>query len=171
MLKYFKINKNEDQYKTWFRTSWDKSHSPALHHCPSTLLLPGEFSPLFRKQWYCLLSWDSPRLTSRHEEEDVLVCLVTSDVLIRIPPIQHPVMLHFKKLPVHHKHILPFMFPAWERKRGNGRSQPSLKHKLTALSRLTYQKKDVPDIHLNFCDKVTPQLWVTLWDQKLIARC
>lgn len=81
-------------------------------------------------------------------------------VLIRIPPIQHPVMLLFKKLPVHHKHP-PFYVPRLRRKRKE-RNQPSLKHKLTALSRLTWhQRSDVPDIALNFHNKVTPQLLVT----------
>ncbi|KAK5902592.1 hypothetical protein CesoFtcFv8_007832 [Champsocephalus esox] len=56
-------------------------------------------------------------------------------VLIRIPPIQHPVMLLFKKLPVHHKHP-PFYVPRL-RGKGKERNQPSLKHELTALSRLT----------------------------------
>lgn len=59
-------------------------------------------------------------------------------VLIRIPPIQHPVMLLFKKLPVHHKHP-PFYVPPPEREGGKERNQPSLKHKLTALSRLTWR--------------------------------
>lgn len=40
-------------------------------------------------------------------------------VLIRIPPIQHPVMLLFKKLPVHHKHP-PFYVP---RLRGKGKER------------------------------------------------
>lgn len=84
-------------------------------------------------------------------------------VLIRIPPIQHPVMLLFKKLPVHHKHP-PFYVPRLRRK-GKERNQPSLKHKLTALSRLTWhQRSDVPDVALNFHNKVTPQLLVTQWD-------
>lgn len=81
-------------------------------------------------------------------------------VLIRIPPIQHPVMLLFKKLPVHHKHP-PFYVPRLRRK-GKERNQPSLKHKLTALSRLTWhQRSNVPDVALNFHNKVTPQLLVT----------
>lgn len=86
-----------------------------------------------------------------------------TDVLIRIPPIQHPVMLLFKKLPVHHKHP-PFYVPRLRRNRKE-RNQPSLKHMLTALSRLTWhQRNDVPDIALNFHNKVTPQLLVTQWD-------
>lgn len=86
-----------------------------------------------------------------------------TDVLIPIPPIQHPVMLLLKKLPVHHKHP-PFYVPRPRRERKE-RNQPSLKHKLTALSRLTWhQRRDVPDVALNFHNKVTPQLLVTPWD-------
>lgn len=54
--------------------------------------------------------------------------------------------------------ILPFMFPAWEGERKE-RNQSSLKHKLTALRRLTlHQRGDVPDTHLNFHNKVMPRL-------------
>lgn len=84
-------------------------------------------------------------------------------VLFQNPPIRHPVMLLFKKLPVHHRHP-PFYVPR-PRGKEKERNQPSLKHKLTALSRLTWhQRSDVPDVALNFHNRVTPQLLVTQRD-------
>lgn len=93
-------------------------------------------------------------------------------ILIRNPPIQHPVMLLFKKLPVHHKHP-PFMFPAWEG-RGKERNHHSLKHKLTALNRLTWhQRSNVPHVALNEHNKVTQLSSLARWDcgTKTLLNC
>lgn len=94
--------------------------------------------------------------STRGEGCSCLSCHIT-DVLIWIPPIQHPVTLHVKKLPVHHKH--PAFYVPRLRGERKERNQTPLKYKLTALRRLTlHQRRDVPDTHMNFHNKVTPRL-------------
>lgn len=119
--------------------------SPRLVFLPPahSRLTPGEW-------WYCLLCWDSLRLTSRHGEKDVPVCPVTSQPSrSQSLPSDTAVILPFQKLPVHHKHP-PLLCSPPERERRKRGISPSAKRELTALSRLTWHhRRDVPDAALN----------------------
>lgn len=169
--RWHRISKNEGRGKkkkaNLTQNSGHRCRDDArsLHRCPSASPFPLANPRLTPESDDTVYSAKTPpRLTSRHGEKDVPVCLVTSQTSwFGSLPSNTPVMLLFKKLPVHHKHP-PFYVPRLRRERKE-RNQPSLKHKLTALSRLTWhQRSDVPDIALNFHNKVTPQLLVTQWD-------
>lgn len=153
--------KSQTWHKSQDNTGWDDARSAPLSlHFSLPLRILASLGRVMILS--TLLSLPLLDISTRGEGCSCLSRHITA-VLIRIPPIQHPVMLLFKKLPVHHKHP-PFYVPRLRRK-GKERNQPSLKHKLTALSRLTWhQRSDVPDVALNFHNKVTPQLLVTQWD-------
>lgn len=155
----FKLKKNLKGRRTEENClTWCRSHLPVLHRCPFTFLVHSETYASPRKAMI-LSTFLRISLLDTLTRGEGCSCLSRhiTDVLIRIPPLQHPVMLHVKKLPVHHKH--PAFYVPRLRGERKERDQSSLKHKLTALRRLTlHQRRDVPDTQLNFHNKVTPPL-------------